>query len=144
MGAGADVPLAPWRHGRASRGGFAAVDVGYPEPGGARAAVVLANGADFAEIAAERTVWVPEVAAYRPGRFFLRELPPLRAVLAGSGALDMVIIDGYVDLDPAGRPGLGAPCMTSSGPGHRRGQDLLPHGATQARPGPPGPRGRAL
>ncbi|MBO0843346.1 MAG: hypothetical protein J2O46_09180, partial [Nocardioides sp.] len=45
---------------------------------------------------------------YRPGVFFERELPPLRAVLAGVRPLDLLIIDGYVDLDPAGRPGLGA------------------------------------
>jgi len=57
---------------------------------------------------AERTVTVPEAAPYRPGQFYLRELPPLRAVLNGFGRLGLLVIDGYVDLDPAGRPGLGA------------------------------------
>jgi deoxyribonuclease V len=56
----------------------------------------------------ERTADVPVVAPYRPGQFFLRELPPLRAVLATAGRLHLVIVDGYVDLDPSGRPGLGA------------------------------------
>ena len=34
--------------------------------------------------------------------------PPLRAVLAGVSGLGLLVIDGYADLDPAGRPGLGA------------------------------------
>jgi deoxyribonuclease V len=72
------------------RGVFAAVDVHYPSSGGARAAVV------------------PEVRAYRPGEFFLRELPPLRAVLRSVDGLGLLVVDGYADLDPAGRPGLGA------------------------------------
>jgi deoxyribonuclease V len=49
-------------------------------------------------------------AAYEPGRFFERELPYLRAALAGFGepaTIDLAIVDGYVWLD-AGRPGLGA------------------------------------
>jgi deoxyribonuclease V len=48
------------------------------------------------------------VAAYQPGSFYKRELPPLRAVLAGLHDVGLLVIDGYVDLDPAGRPGLGA------------------------------------
>jgi deoxyribonuclease V len=50
----------------------------------------------------------PGVPPYRPGEFYLRELPPLRAVLAGVSGLGLLVIDGYADLDPAGRPGLGA------------------------------------
>jgi deoxyribonuclease V len=58
-------------------------------------------------------------AAYEPGRFFERELPYLRAALAGFGEpirvpadksgkmITLAIVDGYVWLD-AGRPGLGA------------------------------------
>lgn len=87
---------------------YAAADVHYPRAGGARAALVLATGPDFAEIAAERTASVAEVAPYRPGQFYLRELPPLRAVLAGAGPLALLVVGGYADLDPAGRPGLGA------------------------------------
>jgi deoxyribonuclease V len=51
---------------------------------------------------------LPNVAAYQPGRFFARELPALRAVLDDIGELALVVIDGYVDLDPSGRAGLGA------------------------------------
>jgi deoxyinosine 3'endonuclease (endonuclease V) len=67
--------------GRPDCGVCAAVDVHYPSTGGARAAAVLAADAAFAHVLAERTVVVPRVAPYRPGEFYLRELPPLHAVL---------------------------------------------------------------
>jgi deoxyribonuclease V len=89
-------------------GGFAAVDVCYMPSGGARAAIVVAANPDFAVVQAEWTAEVPVAAPYSPGHFFLRELPPLRAVLADAGLLRLVVVDGYVDLDPTGRPGLGA------------------------------------
>ena len=86
----------------------AAVDVHYPRSGGARAAAVIAGDPAFAAIQAEWTVLVPAVLPYRPGQFFLRELPPLRAVLGHVRHLGLLVIDGYADLDPGGRPGLGA------------------------------------
>jgi deoxyribonuclease V len=89
-----------------AHGLFGAADAHYRDP--ARAAVVAAADPRFARIVAERTVAVPEAAPYRPGHFYLRELPPLLAVLDGFGRLDLLVIDGYTDLDPAGRPGLGA------------------------------------
>ena len=49
-----------------------------------------------------------EVAPYRPGNFYERELPAIRAVLAQTGPVELLVVDGFVDLDPAGRPGLGA------------------------------------
>jgi deoxyribonuclease V len=87
---------------------FAAADVHYLGSGGARAAAVLAADAVFSACHSERVAVVPEVVPYRPGEFYLRELPPLRAVLRGIRGLSLLIVDGYVDLDPAGRPGLGA------------------------------------
>jgi deoxyribonuclease V len=93
---------------RPARTLYAAVDVHYPASGGARAARVLAHDARFAEIVDERVHRLPAVALYEPGRFFLRELPALRAVLADTTDLALIVIDGYVDLDPHGRPGLGA------------------------------------
>jgi deoxyribonuclease V len=86
----------------------AAVDVHYPRTGGARAAAVLAADAVFAHVLAERTAVLPLVLPYRPGEFYLRELPPLRAVLDGVSGLGLLVVDGYADLDPGGRPGLGA------------------------------------
>ena len=87
---------------------YGAVDVHYPPAGGASAALVVSGDVRFAAIVDERVAWLSEVAEYRPGRFFARELPALRAVLPGPHALDLLIVDGYVDLDPLGRPGLGA------------------------------------
>jgi deoxyribonuclease V len=87
---------------------YAAVDVHYPPAGGAVAAAVLARDARFAVVVGEHVARLTEVAEYQPGRFYLRELPALDAVLAQTGPLDLLIVDGYVDLDPAGRPGLGA------------------------------------
>jgi deoxyribonuclease V len=73
--------------------------------------VVLARDASFRTITAERTAMVRAVAPYQPGQFHRRELPPIRAVLgdlSAAGDLALLVVDGYVDLDSAGRPGLGA------------------------------------
>ncbi len=88
--------------------GYAAVDVHYPPDGGARAALVVTTAPDLATVTDERVVDLPSVAPYRPGAFYERELPALRAVLALAGRPQLLVVDGYVDLDPAGRPGLGA------------------------------------
>ncbi len=90
------------------QGRYGAVDVHYPEAGGARAALVVAADIEFATVVGCHTAWLDEVAPYQPGRFFARELPALRAVLALTDPLDLLVVDGYVDLDPHGRPGLGA------------------------------------
>ena len=93
----------------------AAVDVHYLRTGGARAAAVLAADTAFAHVLAERTAVIPRVRPYRPGQFYLRELPPLRAVLDGLSRLGLLVVDGYADLDPGGRPGLGAHAHAESG-----------------------------
>jgi deoxyribonuclease V len=87
---------------------YGAVDVQYLDDGGARAALVVAEDAAFTTLVDERTVLVEQVAAYRPGRFYERELPALERVLSGVAPVDLLIVDGYVDLDPEGSPGLGA------------------------------------
>jgi deoxyribonuclease V len=84
------------------------VDVHYLASGGARAAAVLADDATFSRVADERIALVRDVPPYEPGRFWLRELPPLRAVLDGLTAMSLLVVDGYADLDPEGHPGLGA------------------------------------
>jgi len=94
--------------GEPGQGLCAAVDVHYLLSGGARAAAVLAADATFGQVTGERTAVVRQVQPYRPGEFYRRELPPLRAVLTGLAGLSLLVVDGYVDLDPAGRPGLGA------------------------------------
>ena len=94
-----------------------AVDACYLGSGGARAAMVGSPDQRFTSVVAERVVLVPEVEPYRPGEFYQRELPAIRAVLncardpggqAEPGEIALIVVDGYVDLDPGGRPGLGA------------------------------------
>jgi deoxyribonuclease V len=85
---------------------FGAVDVGYPVAGGARSAVVIAADIQYSSIVHERVRTLNEVAPYQPGRFYQRELPAILAVVPTD--LDLLIVDGYVQLDPTGRPGLGA------------------------------------
>jgi hypothetical protein len=94
--------------GYPARGVFVAVDVQYLASGGARAAAVVAADAAFSRLVAERTELVPDVAPYRPGQFYLRELPPMRAVLDGLSEMTLLVVDGYADLEPDGKPGLGA------------------------------------
>ena len=69
---------------------------------------MVAADATFCRLLADRTGQVAEVPPYHSGQFYLRELPPLHAVLDGLDGMRLLIVDGYADLDPAGRPGLGA------------------------------------
>ena len=85
-----------------------AVDVHYPAGGGGRAALVVAADPAFGTTVAEHVHWLASVAAYLPGSFYARELPAIRAVLAQAPPLRLLVVDGYCDLDPSGRPGLGA------------------------------------
>ncbi|MGD0560075.1 MAG: endonuclease V [Streptosporangiaceae bacterium] len=89
-------------------GRFAAVDVYYPSDGDARAALVLAKDATFSTVESTATASGPVAAEYQSGEFYRRELPALRPLLASITEIELLIVDGYVDLDPDGRPGLGA------------------------------------
>jgi len=87
---------------------FAVVDVHYGAAGAVAACAVGARWAD-AEAIEERVARIDEVAAYRPGHFFERELPCLLEVLSlVRSPLRAVVVDGYVELDSQGTPGLGA------------------------------------
>ncbi len=87
---------------------YAVVDVHYQDEGRARAAVILFASAELATATMARTIELDHVAEYRPGNFYERELPAIVAVLRGLPPVDVLVVDGYVDLDPEGRPGLGA------------------------------------
>ena len=90
---------------------YGVVDVHYPDTGGARAALIAYRDEIFWSIARQRVAVLDRVAPYRPGNFYERELPAIRAVLAKldpEDRLELLVVDGYVDLDPGGRPGLGA------------------------------------
>lgn len=86
----------------------AVVDVCYLGSGQARAALAVAPDRQFSSVAWSATALTEVTAQYQPGQFWRRELPPLRAVLDGVAGLALIVVDGYVDLDPGGRPGLGA------------------------------------
>lgn len=92
----------------ARTGRYGVCDVHYPDTGGAVAALVVAGDAALSTVLSEHVAVLAHVAPYEPGAFFARELPALRAVLGGVEPLDLLVVDGYVDLDPEGRPGLGA------------------------------------
>jgi deoxyribonuclease V len=87
---------------------FVAADVHYLASGGARVAAVVSTDAAFPHVVTDRVELVSEVEPYQPGQFYLRELPPLHAALDGLAGMALLVVDGYVDLDPDGRPGLGA------------------------------------
>jgi len=89
-------------------GVFAAVDVCYLGADGTRAALVAAADPRFSAVVWSATSMTGPAAAYQPGQFWRRELPALRAVCGGVPGMALIVVDGYVDLDPAGRPGLGA------------------------------------
>jgi deoxyribonuclease V len=85
---------------------YGVVDVHYPADGEATAGLAVYADRRYATLLTERTERVSGIEPYRPGAFFERELPALRAVLTGV-EVALLIVDSYVDLDPAGRPGLG-------------------------------------
>ncbi len=87
---------------------IAILDVDYSGPGATAACLVAERWTDAVPIETH-AVAIPSVLAYTPGRFFERELPCLLAVLPRVGvAVEVIVIDGYVVLDAAGTPGLGA------------------------------------
>ena len=86
---------------------IAVVDVDYGAVG-ARAACVAARRWTDEEGSEERTAAVTSVQPYRTGAFFERELPCILGVLGTiQTKFQTVLVDGYVDLDDAGTPGLG-------------------------------------
>lgn len=86
---------------------IAVVDVAY-RGRGAHAACAVIDAWDGNSPLFTRTAAVSTVLPYAPGRFYVRELPCLLAVLEALPQLPpTVVVDAYVVL-PGGRPGLGA------------------------------------
>lgn len=72
------------------------------------AAAIVANTWDAPVGIETRIAQITDVKPYRPGAFFERELPCILQVLAlVQSEFHAVVIDGYVDLDEHGTPGLG-------------------------------------
>jgi deoxyribonuclease V len=89
---------------------LACLDVDYRAGGTAKAACLTFETWTAPRAASAHTIVVTEPPGdYQPGAFYLRELPCLQAVLAlVTVPLQVIVVDAYVTLDPAGRPGLGA------------------------------------
>jgi deoxyribonuclease V len=82
----------------------------------ARAAILLAEHRTDGTAAWKNVVDVSDVAPYQPGEFFRRELPCLQKALASVPEKpSAIVIDGYVWLDHADRPGLGATLFQTLG-----------------------------
>ncbi len=87
---------------------IACLDVHYFDDH-AHAAAIVCRDWTSAEPHAEYAATEPRPADYRPGRFHLRELNPLLAVVAEiDEAIDAYVIDGYCHLSSDLAPGLGA------------------------------------
>jgi len=85
-----------------------AVDTHYGDDVSATAGVWFADWGD-GSAQREETMIRRGVEAYRPGEFFRRELPPILELLAAEREQPrQIVIDGYVWLDAANTPGLGA------------------------------------
>jgi len=87
---------------------IAILDVHYTADTAYAAAIVLAEWqAD--RPSAEFTASDSPVADYEPGRFYRRELPPLRKLIATiDRPIETYVIDSYCYLSPDRTPGLGA------------------------------------
>lgn len=88
-------------------GPILAIDVQYVDDTGYAAAVLFDTWTASTPLHVFTHV-EHNVAEYQPGQFYKRELPPVLALLAASPTPPaVVVIDGFVNLDAAGRPGLG-------------------------------------
>ena len=92
---------------------IAAVDVHYGDAAVVAACVLFA---DWLDATAARELVATHAGApepYEPGAFFRRELPYVRAILAGVAAR-AIVVDGYAWLG-VGRPGLGVHVFDATG-----------------------------
>ena len=84
-----------------------AVDVAYTKEAATAAGVLFRNWTDE-EPLKEFVISCTIPDNYIPGRFYLRELPCIAALLQQvPGPIDFIVIDGFVYLGRARKPGLG-------------------------------------
>jgi deoxyribonuclease V len=86
---------------------IACLDVDYQKTMAMAAGLAFRDWPD-ASPAAQCVVPVSAIRPYESGGFFKRKLPCLLAVLRKLPAVKVIVVDGYVWLDDAGMPGLGA------------------------------------
>jgi deoxyribonuclease V len=84
-----------------------AVDVDYRLPYAIAAGVMFNEWEDSTPIS-QSMIHVDDIAEYEPGYFYKRELPCLLKLLNQLDNLpEYIIVDGYVHLEEAKKPGLG-------------------------------------
>lgn len=84
-----------------------AVDVNYPEDKAFVAGILFKDWQD-PELDRQITTEIVSVAEYEPGQFYKRELPCILEILAQLESLpEIIVVDGYVYLGSAQKPGLG-------------------------------------
>ena len=87
---------------------IAAFDVHYTSTTAYAAAIVFPTW-DSATPVTRHTAATSPVGEYEPGKFYMRELPPLLKVIRQlSGDVHTYVIDGYCHLSTDLKPGLGA------------------------------------
>jgi len=87
---------------------YLCVDVHYSDIGAIVAGVVFED-IDSSVITREYNKKISQVSDYSPGHFYKRELPAILELLQDvEYDIKTIIIDGYVWLSSANRPGLGA------------------------------------
>lgn len=87
---------------------IACVDVTYRDSGAVAVCVLFRSWSDAACVR-EYACRIERVEKYRPGEFYLRELPCILEVLREvREPLTAVVVDGYVWLGATGKAGLGA------------------------------------
>ena len=95
---------------------IACLDVHYDHDVANAAAIVFADWTSPSS-PAQYTATVSVPAEYEPGRFYLRELPPLLRVIEKIREhIDTYVIDGYCHLSSDMAPGLGAHLKESVAP----------------------------
>ena len=91
---------------------FACVDVHYHDDHAVAACILFSDWTDSMPAARYHTT-ILNPAPYIPGKFYLRELPAILAVLTRvSEKIEAILIDGHVWLDNRQSPGLGAHLYT--------------------------------
>jgi len=83
------------------------LDVHYRDPDAMAAGLWFRHWQDSTS-SAEVVLAVEQVAPYRSGELYCRELPCLLAVLETGPSAEIVVVDAYVWLADERRPGLGA------------------------------------
>jgi len=84
-----------------------AIDVRYSESSATVAAIQFGHWQSD-EVVSTHTLTIEDRSEYIPGKFYLRELAPILAILKEVDYAHTVVIDGYCHLDECGKKGLGA------------------------------------